>query len=625
MKRLVDRLPPWIPGLLWFLTFHHRGLFIGFWADDFAWLQLPHQFRDWTELPSLLFTPMAQGTIRPLSERAFFTLLGSVFGLDPWPFRLVVHLTQIGNVVLLAGLAQRLTGSRAVAMLTPFLWVSSFGVTEAFGWIASYNQVLCSFWILLAARFLLGWLQSGRRSQLLGMWGSYGLAVASLETAVAFPAVATLWSGLGRRALWRPLAFLWAVTLGYAALHWAVAPRSATGPYAFYWDNSLVTTAGSYWLISSGLGGWIQAFGPSKRTVLVCVAILCSVAFGVYLGWRTWRNDRLAWSLFGWWLAFIGPVLPLRDHVSAYYLTLPLVGLTILGARAAVKSWYQGGWSRTTGSVILGAFLAINLCGSSIALDWRLDRTNQVEQLLANLQQLHQRYPQEALLLDRLASELFWGSLAHGALDLYGLKEVYLTPECAEAIRRSSSRDVPPELWLPGPVVAYLLDHGRARVFRASSLPLRQVTTRYHAFLPGGWRRVLGDRVEVGQLAYAQQLGPGWHQAEGTHRWMGRKASVRLGCPTRQCKGVIIEGLVPEGLLRDGSPVARIWLNGRLAGQLKLSRAGEFGECLSFPEGDADEEITVEIQLNKVFQPTDDIRELGLAIRRVGVVPGCSP
>ena len=78
----------WLALPLICLAVYWRGLFAWFQADDFAWLSLRAHVHDWRSLLENLFAPMAQGTIRPLSERAFFLVFESLFGLHALPFRI---------------------------------------------------------------------------------------------------------------------------------------------------------------------------------------------------------------------------------------------------------------------------------------------------------------------------------------------------------------------------------------------------------------------------------------------------------------------------------------------------------------------------------------------------------
>jgi len=100
MKQAWGRASWAIPPLF-LLAFYWYGLKCWFRQDDFAWLWLTTQVHSWSDFWRAMFTPLAQGTIRPFSERAFFMGLYTLFGLDALPFRICVFLTQIANLALI--------------------------------------------------------------------------------------------------------------------------------------------------------------------------------------------------------------------------------------------------------------------------------------------------------------------------------------------------------------------------------------------------------------------------------------------------------------------------------------------------------------------------------------------
>jgi len=103
----------WLGPPLFCAGLYRYGMLSWFQADDFAWLSLHQRIQNFTDFWTLLFEPMAQGTIRPLSERAFFLACYHWFGLNALPYRLAVFATQWLNLALLGWIVTRITGSRA--------------------------------------------------------------------------------------------------------------------------------------------------------------------------------------------------------------------------------------------------------------------------------------------------------------------------------------------------------------------------------------------------------------------------------------------------------------------------------------------------------------------------------
>ena len=120
---------------------------------DFAWLGLSATVHNWGDFWRAMFMPLAQGTIRPWSERAFFMGFYSLFGLDALPFRIFVFLTQIANLTLIRAVGERLTGSPAAGFWAAMLWISNTAMIPVMTWSSVYNQALCGFFLVIELAF----------------------------------------------------------------------------------------------------------------------------------------------------------------------------------------------------------------------------------------------------------------------------------------------------------------------------------------------------------------------------------------------------------------------------------------------------------------------------------------
>ncbi len=68
--------------MLFCLALHQCALKTWFFQDDFAWLALRLGINSPSDLLHALFAPIAQGTVRTLSERLYFLVFPSLFGLN---------------------------------------------------------------------------------------------------------------------------------------------------------------------------------------------------------------------------------------------------------------------------------------------------------------------------------------------------------------------------------------------------------------------------------------------------------------------------------------------------------------------------------------------------------------
>ena len=184
----------WLGPSLLCLALYWRGFTAWFRADDFAWLGTGLYIQNFHDLLVAIFAPQAQGTIRPLSERAFFLVGFSLFGLDALPFKVMVFATQFANLALVASIGARLTGLRWAGFFAAIFWVLNSSGIEPLGWTCVYNQVLCGFFLLLAFYFLLRYVETGERRYNLFQWAAFLLGFGALELNVVYPAIAAAYT-----------------------------------------------------------------------------------------------------------------------------------------------------------------------------------------------------------------------------------------------------------------------------------------------------------------------------------------------------------------------------------------------------------------------------------------------
>src|SRR5687767_8464013 len=159
----AQRAAYWVAAPLVCLLVYGRSFQAWFRGDDFAWLGVGQNVHGFRDLMLALFTPYAQGTIRPWSERAFFMAGFGMFGLDSAPFRLIIFATQFANLALVASIGTRLTGRRGAGLCAALLWAVHSSALEPLGLVNGYNQVLCAFFLLLAFHFWLRFIETAAR------------------------------------------------------------------------------------------------------------------------------------------------------------------------------------------------------------------------------------------------------------------------------------------------------------------------------------------------------------------------------------------------------------------------------------------------------------------------------
>jgi hypothetical protein len=384
------RLAWWLLPALICLAVFYRGLFCWFQQDDFSWLRL--EIHSWSDFWRTLVEPRAQGTIRPLSERFFFLVFRGLFGLNAFPYRLFVFLTQLANLLLLNAVARRLTASPAAGAIAALVWGLNIGLLSPMAWTSAYNQVLCGFFYLAAFLLFLRHVETGRWSLYIWQCVVFLLGFGALETIVAYPLVVGAYCLLAaRRHAWKALP-LAAPSALYAAAHLWLIPRAASGPYALHFDQTVLATLWKYtaWLLGPVRYSEVAPLGGTAAAVTaVAMAATLVAAVGFARG-----NDR-ALGLFGlaWFVLTLAPVLPLRDHASDYYLTIPAIGLAIAVAAVvrAAPRFGRAAW--------LAVYIWCSIGFVRAGMVTLYDRSQAARQFIAAVQEIRRQHPGKTILL----------------------------------------------------------------------------------------------------------------------------------------------------------------------------------------------------------------------------------
>ena len=605
MSRLA-RAAWWCGPALICLAIHWRGLASWFRADDFAWLGLSVQAHGLHDYLRVLFAPMAQGTIRPWSDRLFFLLGFGLFGLDALPFRIIVFATQFANLALVAWIGARLTGRRAAGFLAAALWAVSDTAVLPLGWASAYNQVLCGFFLLLAFHFLLRYVETGRQSYNLYQWMAFLLGFGAMELNVVYPALAVAYTLLCARPYWRRVWLLFVPSVAYFAIHQAVAPAGKDPAYVLHFTGAMLRTLAKYWAWSVGPFGF---WAPVAMPPWVIPAAVVAVSLGL-LAFAAFRG-RTALFFLAWFAIAVAPVLPLRDHVMEYYAFLPAIGLCWLGGWALAETWRAHWPTRFAALGLAAVYLAIMLPRTVAASDFDYRLSLRVRDLVEGVARAHQLHPGQTILLDGVDTELFYTGVLDHPFRLLGIDHLYLTPESARQIAAHPELGDVSEFTLPPEEVAKALDNGQVAVYDVRGPRLRNITSTY-ASQPHGLGLPL--RVDVGSPLAAPLLGPEWYAAEGNHRWMPQRASLRMAAPAAAGRKLYLRGYYPADQLRQGPLTVSVTVNGSALAPAKLSSGGDFDLAFPLPDAVVGQSVMqVVVEVSRTFRSGADIRDLGLA------------
>ncbi len=598
------------------LALYWPGLRAWFQQDDFAWLALGGSVKDPHTLLSALFAPMAQGTIRPLSERAFFMVFDAAFGLWATPFRAAVFLTQFANLVLLGMLAGRVSRSRLTGFLAAMFWALNGGLAMVMSWTSAYNQVLCGFFVLLALNCFVRYTDSGDRRYLAAQWAAFLLGFGALEVNAVYPALAAAYALCCARPYLRKTWPMFAVSAAYTALHFWAAPVRGTDPaYAMRFDLSIFSTLWTYWewalgparlpALAETLPNWIGTVGTALLTAALA-------------GFAVWRSVRKQWAALlplAWFFVVLTPVLPLRSHIMSYYLTLPAAGIAWLAASAVAAAlgtrWYLG----APAVALAGMYVAAGVVGGRLEMREVVARSHAVQALVWGAVRVRQLHPGKAIVLKSLDSNVFWAGVFPRPFGLVGISDIYMAPEAEEEVKPRPELGRVSDCVIPAGILLKLLNENRAVVYTQDAGRLRALTTSYAVSARHRWKREEPRRVDAGQPSFAGQLGPTWYNLDSGHRWMPRRASVRLGGPRSPLDKIYISGYCPAAQTSQGPLRVTVEANGIPLGTWLLSKGdAQFELAGKFPpQLIGKESVDISVAVDRTFTLPPDRRELGLA------------
>jgi hypothetical protein len=146
-------------------------------------------------------------------------------------------------------------------------------------------------------------------------------------------------------------------------------------------------------------------------------------------------------------------------------------------------------------------------------------------------------------------------------------------------------------------------------VYDARGSRLRNITAIYAA-MPRETR--LPRRVDAASPLTSYLLGPEWYASDGDHRWIPRRATLRLGGPSAAGQKLNLTGQCPNEQLRNGPLPIAVTVDGS-AMPPAMIHDPVFELAFALPDSLVGKpEIHVSVEVGRTFRPASDPRDLGL-------------
>jgi hypothetical protein len=619
----VKRTLYWFLPPLLCLVLYWPGLKAWFQMDDFAWLSIHRQVYDLDSFLRAMFVPMAQGTVRPLSERLFFLSFWHMFGMEALPYRIFVFATQFANLALIAAITRRLTGSTAAGFFAPILWLLCPVLYTAMVWTSAYNQVLAAFFFLVGFYSLLSWVETGRKRWYAGIWAAFLLGFGALEINVVFPAVAASYLFLFARRRLVPILPMFAVSAAFTIWHRSSAKGMGSSVYAMNFDpTALLRTFGTYALlaVSTPVMG---AVGPLTEQTYELIGYVVLTVLGAFIVRRMLRREWLALFLVAWFAIIVGPYVPLTNHISDYYLTVPTIGLAMLGAWAMVHAWRGPVYTKALAILTILLFAIPCIWQEVYLTRWTADRSRKARTLVRSLAAAHRRFPDKVILLHGVDEDLFWTALYDRPELALGWTDVYMTAPTESVIKPLPGREIVSR-FMPDAVAREAIKGGKAVVYDVTTQPIRNITHHYAGVLESQGETTTPALIQAGNPHYARFLKDGWHEADNGTRWSGKRAVLEIAAPKRAGAKLKIDGWVSDLHTAEMLLKVAVFVNGRPIGVKEVPK-GVVTVSLEYDLPApvlGSSTMDVAIELDRTVSTTADTRKLGLSLGTIGVVEG---
>jgi hypothetical protein len=606
-RRASWAIPP-----LFCVAFYWYGLKCWFRQDDFAWLGLGATVHNWADFWRAMFIPLAQGSIRPWSERAFFMGFGALFDLNAVPFRIFVFLTQVANLTLIRAVCQRITGSPAAGVWAALLWICNTALIAVMTWTSVYNEAMCGFFLLLAFYFLLRYIETGDKRFNRAQWLVFLLGFGALEINVVYPALAAAYTWLCARKYFPRTLFLFVPSAIFTLAHRSVAPAVDAPSYIMRFDATILNTFWKYFVWARGVNHFSGNPAPVWMWTAGTALILGSLAAFAVVKVRQGSKAPLFFA--AWFLIILTPVLPLRYHLTEYYLMLPVIGFCMLGGWGLASAWRS---PRMLWKIAATALLLIYLGPLPVIRSETKSRyllTKKISRMVMGVEEARRLHPDQIILLAEVSDELFWNGILDSPFRLVGVTDVYLAPE--EEARLTPHPDLGSisQFVLPASATLNALNSGKIVVYSAAGEKLKNITGVYGSTSQLHLQGETPRRVDVANDLLAYLLGSTWYPRDETHRWIPKRATLRLGGPKSAGQRLYITGYCPSGQLEKGALPLTVEVDGKALATVQIQRGTErFDFDFALPDGLVGKEsVEIAVEAGRTYIPPGEDRELGL-------------
>ena len=348
--------------LIFLISFilYSPSLFGYYTNDDFFLLKISqaNSLGEFANFFNLTTGPDGLGMYRPLTTQAFYFLGWRLFSLNPIGLHIISFLIFFGVIYLVFSLVLELSKNEKISLLAAFLYATSATHFGHLYYLATFQELGLAFFFLISVLLFIQFLNTKKLSLYILSLTTFVLSLLSKETAVVLPACLLLVYMFIKqnKANLLPINRLIVSILPYfliLAFYFYfrfVYYGFATGD-SYIWDFSIgrtINTLGWYTLWSLNLPEMLVDFvGPglkfnpnlfkfwSREIIPIFVlfgTLLSGIIYMLIKNYKKFISRKLLILILfciSWFVITLLPVLFLPLHKFTFYLTLPLLGISI--------------------------------------------------------------------------------------------------------------------------------------------------------------------------------------------------------------------------------------------------------------------------------------------------------
>jgi hypothetical protein len=412
------------------VAFSYRPAVTFFSQDDFWFLDRVRRADSLSRLWALV--DATDCFYRPVPRVLVLKLEHLLFNLQPFAFHAFSWLIHVANSGMMFGLWRFLWRNNRLAFIAALYYGLHSVHFVPVTWVSGIQELSVTFWSLLSILAYVHGRKYAKRWSLALSLLAFGLAVFSKENGLAaliFIALVDInlrpetWFALLRNKIGYlviVVAFLWIRALK------ASGPLSG-GPYAWHFDLVLIWR-NMRWYLSEALYVRPWAVDHPVAGSLIALGIVILVLW-VYLSFRRYRQALIVGGI-----GFAGAIAPvlLFDRVYSYYLSLPLLGFSLLFAATVDSCWLlmrqrielAGPAWRALGRKVAGPILIGWFVVGQLGLEYARetdplglnDKAHISQRTIDQVLALYPRLPDDSKLFVRGASERDFWAMGKGSL-----------------------------------------------------------------------------------------------------------------------------------------------------------------------------------------------------------------